>query len=79
MEGWDEFSHEMSKYYGVDVSVLTSAFEREQREYYQQTVVWSDIHPSQLKGAGVPFKKYDLLTVTVEELKKPLEVVQWWG
>ena len=74
MEGWDEFSHEMSKYYNVDISVLTAAFEREQQEYYQQTVVWADIHPSQLRGAGVPFKSFDLLKVTVEELKEALKV-----
>lgn len=74
MEGWDEFSHEMSKYYNVDISVLTAAFEREQQEYYQQTVVWADIHPSQLRGAGVPFKSYDLLKVTVQELKEALKV-----
>lgn len=64
----------MSKYYNVDISVLTAAFEREQQEYYQQTVVWADIHPSQLRGAGVPFKSYDLLKVTVQELKEALKV-----
>ena len=38
------------------------------------TAAWCDVHPSQLAGPGACFKEYDLLTVTVDELKAPLQV-----
>ncbi len=47
---------------------------QEQREYYSQTASWTDIHPSQMLGPGACFKKYDLRTVTLEELQAPLKV-----
>lgn len=41
----------------------------EQNEYFLQTSQWTDTHPSQLLGSGCPFKRYDLHTLTLEELK----------
>jgi hypothetical protein len=37
------------------------------------TAAWCDVHPSQLAGPGACFKEYDLLTVTLDELKSPLQ------
>ena len=37
------------------------------------TAAWCDVHPSQLAGPGACFKEYDLLTVTLDELKAPLQ------
>jgi len=45
-----------------------------QSDYYTATAAWSDVHPSQLAGPGACFKEYDLLTVTLDELKAPLQV-----
>ncbi len=47
---------------------------REQKEYYSSTAAWTDVHPSQLLGPPTAFKCYDLLTVSLEELKAPLKV-----
>jgi hypothetical protein len=33
------------------------------------TSAWGNVHPSQLMGPGVCFKKYDLHKVTIDELK----------
>jgi hypothetical protein len=33
------------------------------------TSAWGNVHPSQLMGPGTCFKKYDLHTVTIDELK----------
>lgn len=73
MEGWAEFCEEMRQYYSVDLGCLTSAYHKEQAEYYHQTALWADIHPSQMRGPAACFKEYDLLTVTLEELKEPLK------
>jgi hypothetical protein len=53
----------------VDLDVLSESYRCEQKEYYLATSAWADVHPSQLLGPGVCFKKYDLLTITIDELK----------
>ncbi|CAD7696953.1 unnamed protein product [Ostreobium quekettii] len=72
MEGWHSFLHAMSSLYDVDLGCLTNEFNKEQADYYLQTAQWTDVHPAQMLGPPVCFKEYDLLTVTLEELKKPV-------
>lgn len=72
LEDWHAFGSEMRQFYGVDMSILSTSFEKEQVEYYSQTSAWCDVHPSQLLGPSVCFKSYDLLKVTLDELKAPL-------
>jgi protein arginine N-methyltransferase 1 len=73
MEGWKEFTGDMKEYYDVDLTVLTDTYKREQADYYLQTSAWCDVNPGQLMGPPVCFKEYDLLTVTVDEIKAPLK------
>eukprot|EP00775_Hariotina_reticulata_P000191 gene191-383_t len=56
----------------VDLDVLSESYRTEQKEYYLSTSAWADVHPSQLLGPGICFKKYDLLTITIDELKADL-------
>eukprot|EP00878_Enallax_costatus_P026512 GHUV01028454.1.p1 GENE.GHUV01028454.1~~GHUV01028454.1.p1 ORF type:complete len:243 (+),score=56.64 GHUV01028454.1:127-855(+) len=56
----------------VDLDCLSEAFRTEQKEYYLNTSAWGNVHPTQLLGPGVAFKKYDLLNVTLEQLKADL-------
>eukprot|EP00878_Enallax_costatus_P003929 GHUV01004149.1.p1 GENE.GHUV01004149.1~~GHUV01004149.1.p1 ORF type:complete len:319 (+),score=88.94 GHUV01004149.1:106-957(+) len=72
MYGWSEFLREMKGYYQVDLDCLSEAFRTEQKEYYLNTSAWGNVHPTQLLGPGVAFKKYDLLNVTLEQLKADL-------
>ena len=72
MEGWGEFNEDMKQFYGVDMACLTDTFGAEQKEYYHQATSWADVHPSQMIGPPTLFQSFDLLTVTVEELKAPL-------
>jgi protein arginine N-methyltransferase 1 len=53
----------------VDLDCLSESYRTEQKEYYMSTSAWGNVHPSQLMGPGVCFKKYDLHTVTIDELK----------
>ena len=69
MEGWNSFLNDMSKLYDVDMSCLSEQFSKEQAEYYLRTAQWTEVHPSQLLGAPVCFKQYDLLKVSLEELQ----------
>lgn len=73
MEGWAEFLREMRNYYNVDMDCLSESFRQEQKDYYLQSALWGDVHPSQMLGPPTVFRKYDLLHTTIEELKAPLE------
>ncbi|KAF6257552.1 protein arginine N-methyltransferase [Scenedesmus sp. NREL 46B-D3] len=72
MYGWSEFIKEMKGFYQVDLDCLSEAYRSEQKEYYMSTSAWGNVHPSQLMGPGACFKKYDLHTVTIDELKADL-------
>jgi hypothetical protein len=73
MEGWSEFVGEMRRFYGVDLGVLGDVYRSEQAQYYSSTAAWTDVHPSALLGPAACCAEYDLLTVTLEELKAPLK------
>eukprot|EP00882_Tetradesmus_deserticola_P026662 GHRQ01029430.1.p1 GENE.GHRQ01029430.1~~GHRQ01029430.1.p1 ORF type:complete len:489 (+),score=148.86 GHRQ01029430.1:167-1633(+) len=72
MYGWSEFLKEMKGFYQVDLDCLSEAYRSEQKEYYMSTSAWGNVHPSQLMGPGACFKKYDLHSVTIDELKADL-------
>ena len=74
MEGWADFVQDMNQYYGVRMDCLSDHFHNEQRDYYLQTSAWVDTHPSQMLGPASCFKRYDLATVSLEELSAPLKV-----
>ena len=65
---------DINQYYGVRMDCLSDHFHNEQRDYYLQTSAWVDTHPSQMLGPASCFKRYDLATVTLEELSAPLKV-----
>jgi len=48
---------------------LSEYFRKEQKEFYLHTSQWMNVHPQQLLGSPSCFKKYDLHTLTLEELK----------
>lgn len=73
MEGWASFTQDIRQYYGVDMGCLNEEYRREQQEYFLETSAWADVHPSQLLGSPACFKRYDLLTVTLEEVAAPLK------
>lgn len=70
--GWEEFLLDMKQYYEVDMTCLSSDYDKEQKEYYCKTAAWTDIHPSQLLGLPALIKSYDLRSLSLEELKAPL-------
>eukprot|EP01024_Parvocaulis_polyphysoides_P037993 TRINITY_DN339_c1_g1_i4.p1 TRINITY_DN339_c1_g1~~TRINITY_DN339_c1_g1_i4.p1 ORF type:complete len:384 (-),score=76.81 TRINITY_DN339_c1_g1_i4:606-1718(-) len=74
MERWSEFVDEMKHFYNVDMSTLNAKFQQEHHEYYLQTALWSNVVPAQVLGSPICIKQYDLLALTLEELKQPLQV-----
>lgn len=74
MGGWSNFLGDMQRFYGVNLDCLSDEFRQEQQEYFMSTSAWADVHPSQLLGPPACFKRYDLLTVTLDEIAAPLQV-----
>lgn len=72
IDGWSYFVQDTKELYGVDMSCLTEDYCSEQRLYYSSTASWTEVHPQQYVGPPTCFKEFDLLDVTLEELKKPV-------
>ncbi|KAL7587334.1 protein arginine N-methyltransferase PRMT10 [Lactuca sativa] len=70
MDDWHGFLKETEAYYGVNMSVLTKPFSKEQKKYYLETSVWNSLHPNQVVGTPAILKEIDCLKVTVEEILK---------
>ncbi|KAG6658546.1 hypothetical protein CIPAW_04G169600 [Carya illinoinensis] len=68
MDDWYHFTNETKSKYGVDMSVLKKSFSEEQRKYYLQTSLWSNLHPHQVIGTAAVVKEIDCLTVTVNDI-----------
>lgn len=73
MEGWAEFLGDMQQYYDVELDCLSDDYRKEQNDYCLKTGQWTDVHPSQMMGRPAVIKEYDLKTLSLEELKAPLE------
>ena len=67
--GWAEFVDVTRENFGVDMSVLTAAYEKEQAQYLLETGVWSDIKPQVLLGEPAVLAAYDLNTVTIADIQ----------
>lgn len=68
MADWDEFTQDTQDFYGVDMSALTDPFLEEQRKYYLQTSLWTNLHPNQIIGTPVIVKEFDCLTATLKDV-----------
>lgn len=68
MVDWDAFVQDTQDYYGVDMSVLTDPFQEEQKKYYLQTVLWNNLHPTQIVGTPVIVKEFDCRTATLHDV-----------
>lgn len=69
MDGWRVFSQNMKDTWGVDMSVLTQPFRKEQEQYSLNTSAWCELSASDLIGDEVEIGSWDLLTCTVDDVK----------
>ncbi|ERN03593.1 protein arginine N-methyltransferase PRMT10 [Amborella trichopoda] len=69
MSDWFNFVTDTDAYYGVDMSVLTKPFRKEQNKYYLQTSLWNNLHPDQVIGTPAVIKEIDCLTATVDDIR----------
>eukprot|EP00193_Tetraselmis_chui_P010032 CAMPEP_0177786342 /NCGR_PEP_ID=MMETSP0491_2-20121128/20865_1 /TAXON_ID=63592 /ORGANISM="Tetraselmis chuii, Strain PLY429" /LENGTH=367 /DNA_ID=CAMNT_0019307533 /DNA_START=301 /DNA_END=1404 /DNA_ORIENTATION=- len=64
LEGWQEFEGEMLDYYGVDLSCLGEAYDKEQRDYYIDATAWQE--------QPVCFKEFDLNKVQIADIQNSI-------
>eukprot|EP00815_Leptocylindrus_aporus_P012998 CAMPEP_0116073834 /NCGR_PEP_ID=MMETSP0322-20121206/15525_1 /TAXON_ID=163516 /ORGANISM="Leptocylindrus danicus var. apora, Strain B651" /LENGTH=412 /DNA_ID=CAMNT_0003563277 /DNA_START=82 /DNA_END=1320 /DNA_ORIENTATION=+ len=69
MQDWTEFVENTKNMYGVDMSVLETPFEREQKEYYLLSSKWAELQPNALLAESQVIKELDLATCTIEDSK----------
>ncbi|KAJ0030786.1 protein arginine N-methyltransferase PRMT10-like [Pistacia vera] len=68
MDEWYRFVQDTKTSYGVNMSVLTKPFSEEQKKYYLQTSLWSNLHPHQVIGTAAIVKEIDCSTATVNDV-----------
>jgi protein arginine N-methyltransferase 1 len=69
MGDWQDFVEATKGTYGVDMSVLDSHFEREQREYYLLSSRWAEFKPSALLAPPQIIKSIDMHTCTLADCR----------
>jgi len=69
MGDWVEFVETTKSTYGVNMSILSDDFEREQREYYLLSSRWSELKPSAVLAEPQIVKYLDMHTCTLAESK----------
>ena len=73
----NNFIEDTNDFYGVDMSILTQPYSGEQqKKYYLQTSLWSNLHPHQLIGTPFIVKEMDCLTSTLDEIAYDQEGVK---
>lgn len=66
---WKSFSREMQTYYNVDVSVLSSAYHKEQEDYFVYSGLWTELRNEHVVGQPIIIKEIDLNTCSLEDVE----------
>jgi PRMT5 arginine-N-methyltransferase. len=69
MGEWAQFAETTKATYGVDMSVLTQAYEREQREYFLLSSRWAELPRNAVMAPPAMVKRLDMITCTLEDSK----------
>ena len=67
MSDWYDFAQTTSQVYGVDMNVLESDYDREQKEYYMLSSRWTELVPEAVLAEPVCVKQLDMMTCTIED------------
>lgn len=69
MGEWSQFAETTKATYGVDMSVLTDAYEREQKEYFLLSSRWAELPRNAVMAPPSVVKRLDMITCTLEDSK----------
>ena len=69
MGDWEDYLTNAKKQYGVDMSILTEEYDKEQREYYLTSSHWVQLDDDTVLAPPVVVKTFDLAVCTLEDVK----------
>ncbi len=79
MRDWGNFMVDMKNLYNVDMTVLDAPYEKEQRDYYIYSSLWTELNPNHVVGQPAILKHLDLNKCTIAESASindtPFEIV----
>lgn len=64
---WERFSNEMKQYYNINVNALDAPYKKEQKDYFINTSLWTELRSEHVVGDPVRIKFMDLNTCTLED------------
>jgi protein arginine N-methyltransferase 1 len=67
MNEWKVFLEEMKRYYNVDMSTLSDAYNKEQEEYYIFSSLWTELKNEHVIGQPMIMKQLDLTTCSLKD------------
>lgn len=67
MNEWDKFKDEMKGMYSIDMSALNEPYLKEQRDYYVNSSLWTELRIEHVVGQPCIIKKLDLNTCTLKD------------
>jgi len=69
LDNWGHFTEDLERKYGVKFGCLDASYKEECKQYFYQSALWVDSHPSQMLADRTAVKEFDILTLTLDELK----------
>jgi type I protein arginine methyltransferase len=69
MSDWADFHETTRQVYGVNMEILASDFDREQKEYFLYSSRWREVPDENILADPQPIKFLDMMTVTIEDSK----------
>jgi len=69
MADWRDFEQTTNTMYGVDMSILSSEFKKEQKEYYLLSSRWAELSPESVLAEPAIVKRFDMATCTVDDAR----------
>jgi protein arginine N-methyltransferase 1 len=67
MNEWSTFKDEMHQYYNINMEALSKPFEKEQKDYYVYSSLWTELRQEHVIGQPAVVKRLNLNTCTLED------------
>lgn len=69
MGDWSEFTETTKSTFGVDMGILGTDYDKEQKEYYLLSSRWMELRPDAVLADAVPVKFLDMCTCSIADSK----------
>ena len=67
MREWETFGKDMKEKYSIDCSAISSSYQKEQKDYFIYSSLWTELRVENVIGQPVVVKRMDLNTCTLAD------------